>query len=80
MPFFKAFRDAYTGSNRKFITKDKIYQIVDFDFLDDEYELAIIDDLGEELWVSYKGELRYKDTFQKVELLKLQYNNGKISS
>lgn len=80
MPFFKALRDEFTGDNKKFISKDKIYQIVAFDFEGDGYEFAIIDDLNEELWVSDQGEFSYKNTFHKVKLLKLHYENGKITT
>lgn len=80
MPFFKAFRDAYTASNEKFITKGRIYQIIDFDFLDDDYEFAIIDDLGEEFWVSNNGLCSYKHTFRQVKLFKINYHNGKITT
>lgn len=80
MPFFKAFRDVYDGAKKKFISKNKIYQIVDFDFLDDEYEFAIIDDLGEVFWVSNNGLCNYKHTFHQVKVFKMNYQNGKITT
>jgi hypothetical protein len=70
MPTLKAIKDAYTGYNEKFITENKIYPVVDFDFTQGGIELKIIDDFGAELWYTDLDlcVFSYKNLFQVVKI------------
>jgi hypothetical protein len=70
MPILKAIKDVYTGHNVKFISENRIYPVVDFDFTQGGIELKIIDDFGEELWYSNLSncDFNYKNFFEKVRI------------
>jgi hypothetical protein len=74
MPFFKAFKDGYSGANEKYISENKIYKVIDFDFTNDGLEFAILDNFGEEIWFTDgdQCEFSYKNYFNKVKILNLE--------